>query len=109
MKYNVKILRYAIKELKHSSIMSFYKQIIVWSFSINIVLLIFYQGLLLTLSTKFFALILLFLFYKDHLDLVKLPISKHPSKTKFLKLFIGNVFLDLAVSSCFILIIKEFI
>ena len=89
--------------------MVFYKQIFVWSFSINIVLLIFYQGLLLTIGTKAFALVLLFLFYREHLDLVELPNSRKQFKSSFFKLLASNVLLDLIISTCFILIMKEFI
>jgi hypothetical protein len=89
--------------------MVFYKQIFVWSFSINIILLIFYRGLLLTIGAKAFALVLLFLFYREHLDLIELPRSRKQFRTSFFKLLASNVFLDLVLTTGFILIMKEFI
>ncbi|MDO6598354.1 hypothetical protein Q4512_15660 [Oceanihabitans sp. 2_MG-2023] len=89
-------------------ILAYYKPLFLWSFSINIIVLIVSQSFLLTILTKLFVVILFGLLLNDFSVRKRIGFYKMVGVSN-LKLLSFLFLIDCLVASIFIFIIKGFV
>jgi len=90
------------------SILVYYKPLFMWSFAINLIILIMSQSYLLTLSAKLFLVILFWLLLKDFGVRQKIGFYKMVGVSNF-KLLGILYMIDCLVMFTFLLLVKGFV
>lgn len=93
---------------KLSSIFVFYKQVMLWSFGVNVLLIIVAPNLIPAIATKLFLVAILWFFMIENEATKKFQFPKKLKISK-LNLFVGSFIIDLSIMCAFLLIMREFI
>jgi hypothetical protein len=93
---------------KLSSIFVFYKQLMLWSFGVNILLIIVTPKLIPAIATKLFLVAILWFFMNENKAEFKFVCCRTSNISK-IKLLIGSLIIDICITIAFILIIREYI
>ena len=90
------------------AILTFYRPFIIWSFLVNITLVIFNPYILLAIITKLFLIGLIWFISKETTTEQKLIFCNNLGVSNF-KLFFTLFSVDIIITVTFIILIKEFI
>lgn len=93
---------------KLSSIFVFYKQVMLWSFGVNVLLIIVAPNLIPAIATKLFLVAILWFFMIENKTTKKFQFPKKLKISK-LNLFVCSFIIDLSIMCAFLLIMREFI
>ncbi len=93
---------------KLSSIFVFYKQLMLWSFGVNVLLIIVAPNLIPAIATKLFLVAILWFFMIENETTKKFQFPKKLKISKIM-LFVGSFIIDLSIMCAFLLIMREFI